>query len=121
MAVRGVRGAIVVASNSPEEIIGGTAKLLTAMIEQNCINVEDMAAIIFSVTPDLNSAFPATAARQMGLTMVPLFGTCEADVEGAPGRCIRVLLLINTDKKLCDIKHVYLGEARDLRPDLTQE
>lgn len=121
MAVRGVRGAIVVADNSPEEIIGGTAKLLNAIIEQNSISVEDMAAIIFSVTPDLDSAFPASAARQMGLTVVPLFGTCEADVAGAPGRCIRVLLLFNTEKGLRDIKHVYLGEAKDLRPDLIQE
>ncbi|MCR3921074.1 MAG: chorismate mutase, partial [Firmicutes bacterium] len=75
----------------------------------------------FSATPDLTAAFPAAAARELGWTHVPLFDTVEIDVPGALPMCIRVLMHVNTQLCQADVKHIYLREARLLRPDLTSD
>lgn len=116
--VRGVRGAISVDSNTPAEILERVEELLVSMVEANKIKIEDIATVTFSSTPDLNSAFPAIAARNLGWTEVPLFGTQEIDCPTALPRCIRVLILWNTDLPQHAIKHSYLREAVVLRPDV---
>ena len=118
MPVRAVRGAVTVGKNSEDEIICETRNLLTKIVELNAINVDDIASIFFSVTKDLNAAFPAVAARQLGWTSVALMCTNEMDVPGSLEKCIRVLMHINTDKNSGEIRHVYLKDARTLRPDL---
>lgn len=117
--VRGVRGAITIPQDTPEEIDKATCELLTALIQKNDFAPEDIASAHFTVTPDITSAFPARSARMMGWTQVPLMCSQEIPVPGALPRCIRVLLHVNTDKPQSDIKHVYLGEAADLRKDLS--
>jgi chorismate mutase len=116
--LRGVRGATTVEENQQQQIMERVSELLAAMAAENGINTEDIAAIIFSSTPDLNAAFPATAARAMGWSEVPLFGTQEIENPTGVPRCIRVLLLWNTDKSQKDIKHVYLHDAAVLRQDI---
>lgn len=116
--VRGIRGATTAKGNTHDEILAASRELLSEMLSRNLITPEDIACIFFSVTPDLDAAFPATAARELGLSLVPLFGSQEAGVLGSPKRCIRILILLNTEKGIDEIKHVYLGEARNLRPDL---
>jgi len=116
--VRGIRGAITVEDNDSEEIIEATARLVQEMVRQNKVQLEDIAAALFSLTPDLDAAFPAEAARSLGWKNVPLFCTSEIGVTGALERCIRVLMLVNTGRKQDEIKHVYLGEAQQLREDL---
>ena len=116
--VQGVRGATTVKENDKQVIFLAVQELLKQMVEKNKIATEDIGAAIFSATSDINVAFPAAAARQIGWDMVPLFGTQELDVENGLKRCVRVLLLLNTDKKQNEIIHVYLGEANRLRPDL---
>lgn len=118
MALRGLRGATVAASGQADDVLNATKELLRELIERNSLDPEDIASIIFTATPDISSVFPAAAARELGLTGVPLLGASELDVVGAPSRCIRVLLHVNTDKKQSQMQHVYLGEARRLRPDL---
>ncbi len=115
---RAIRGAIDVASNDEHEILSATAELLQQIAIKNNIKKEDAAAVFFSVTEDLNAVFPAKAARQMGWTDVPLFDVVEIDVPGALPRCIRVLLLLNTNKGLHEMVHVYLKGAVALRKDL---
>jgi len=115
---RAVRGAIDVAMNDEQEILQATTELLREIILKNNIRKEDAVAVIFSVTADLNAAFPARAARQMGWNDVPLFDVVEIDVPGALPRCIRVLLLFNTNKGLHEMAHVYLKGAIALRKDL---
>jgi chorismate mutase len=83
------------------------------------LHKEDVASAIFTTTPDLNSAFPATAARQLGWLDVPLMCSHEIEVAGSVTMCIRVLLHWNTDRAQHDIQHVYLKEAQRLRPDKT--
>jgi len=118
MYVRAIRGAITVDKNDSEEIINASAELLEKIIDENKIDHEDIISVIFSVTKDLNAAFPAVGARRIGLTQVALFCTNEIDVPGSLEMCIRVMVHINTEKKNSELKHVYLKGASVLRPDL---
>ena len=117
--VRGVRGAITCDKNDRAEILSSTKELLTEILKRNQIPVEKISAIIFTATKDLNMAFPAEAAREMGLTRVPLIDTQQMEVQGAMKRVIRILLLFDTDKSQDEIKHVYLRGASTLRSDLS--
>nr|8CUX_B Chain B, R3-1 Chain B [synthetic construct] len=117
--VRGIRGAITVNSDTPTSIIIATILLLEKMLEANGIqSYEELAAVIFTVTEDLTSAFPAEAARQIGMHRVPLLSAREVPVPGSLPRVIRVLALWNTDTPQDRVRHVYLSEAVRLRPDL---
>lgn len=115
---RGVRGATTADENTQEAILGATRELLLAMMEANGFQPEDVASAWFTLTPDLNAAFPATAARQLGWDMVPLMDAVEIDVPGALPRCIRALVTINTAKRQDEIKFVYLKGAAGLRATL---
>ncbi|MFA5104105.1 MAG: chorismate mutase [Candidatus Margulisiibacteriota bacterium] len=119
MATRGVRGAITVKKNEKDAIVFATEMMLEKMISVNKIRVEDIAAVIFSVTPDLTKEFPAIAAREMGWLYTPLMCTNEINIENSLKKCIRVLMIVNSDKSQEKIKHIYLDEAKKLRPDLS--
>ena len=120
--LRGVRGSTTVERDDAAEIAEAVRELLVFMQQENAFRTEDIGAVIFSSTPDLTAAFPAAGARQMGdeWTAVPLFGTMEIEHTGAPIRCIRVLLLWNTEKSQGEIRPVYLRGAAVLRPDLVR-
>jgi chorismate mutase len=119
MAVRGIRGAVNIASNTKEEILSKSRELLEAILRANKVKPADIAAAIFTLSPDLNADFPAYAARQLGWTDVPLMCARELDVPGAMEKVIRVLLLVNSRIPAAKIKHQYLGDTPRLRPDLT--
>lgn len=116
--VKGIRGAITVDHNDKQEILDATKELLVAMQENNNFHLEDIACIFFTVTADLNAAFPAKAARELGLVETALLCGNEIDVPGSLPRCIRVMILVNTCKKSGEIKHIYLRDAAKLRTDL---
>ena len=118
LACRGVRGATTADSNSPEDILAATRQLLALMIRQNDIDPKDVASAIFTVTKDLDSEFPALAARQLGWMNVALMCCYEISVPGSLQGCVRILLHWNTTKTNDEIQHVYLKEAASLRPDL---
>lgn len=118
MHVRGVRGAITVESNTAEAIREATRTLLAEMARANQVETDEIAAVIFTLTPDLNAAFPAEGARQMGWTAVPLLSSPEIAVPGALERCLRVLMLVNSPRAQGEIAHVYMRGAEALRPDL---
>ena len=117
MPVRGIRGATAVKTDTPEAVLAATRELLGAIIAENGIVPADIASVIFTVTPDLRSEYPARAARIMGWTEVALLGATEMDVATGLKRCIRVLLHVNTDRPAAAIRHVYLHEAKALRAD----
>ena len=121
MATRGIRGAITVKKNEKDAIVFATEMLLEKMVSINKVRVDDIASIIFSVTPDLTKEFPAIAAREMGWLYTPLMCTNEIAVEGSLKKCIRVMMIVNAEKKQSSIKHVYLNEAKKLRPDLASK
>jgi chorismate mutase len=118
--LRGIRGATTVENNERSSIVKRTSELLTKLVEENNIQLEDIGAAIFSATPDITAAFPAAAAREIGWSEVPLFGAQEMDADNGPVMCIRILILLNTNKPQTDIHHIYLHGAQVLRPDLVK-
>ncbi len=118
MICRGVRGATTVQNNQRDEILRETRRLLALIIKLNGIAAEDVASVIFTTTPDLNAEFPALAARQLGWKEAALLCGHEMHVPGSLPRCIRILVHWNTEKPAADIRHVYLNDAQQLRPDL---
>jgi chorismate mutase len=122
MAVRGIRGATVAETEQAEAILKATQELLQAILQVNpSLKPEDIASVIFTVTDDLVNAYPARAARQLGWDLVPLMCAREIPVPGSLPRCIRVLIHWNTDLPSSAVHHVYLREARQLRPDLAAD
>ena len=118
MSMRGVRGATTVCKDDTQEILSATRQLLEAIIAENPdLDHEEIASILFTVTEDLQTAYPAKAAREMGWNEVPMMCAREIPVPGGLPRCIRVLIHWNTDLPQKAVQHVYLGEAISLRPD----
>lgn len=120
MICRGVRGAITVPRNERHAILTATRQLLALMIRTNGIESGDVASATFTVTKDLDAEFPALAARQLGWLDVPLLCSYEISVPGSLGNCIRIMVMWNTDKTQEEVVHIYLKEAKKLRPDLSQ-
>jgi chorismate mutase len=119
MSVRGIRGATTVEADEPEQILTATQELLEEILRANQIaDFDEIVSAIFTTTQDLRSTFPAEAARRLGMSQVPLLCSCEIPVPNSMPRCIRVLLHVNTPRSQREIVHVYLREARRLRPDV---
>jgi chorismate mutase len=122
VAVRGIRGATTVEVDSAIEIVAATREMLEALIAQNDIEPDDIAGAWFTTTPDLRTEFPAVAARQLGWVDVPLICGHEMNVPVANPRsiprCIRTMILINTDKPQPAIRHVYLRRASAIKEEL---
>jgi chorismate mutase len=113
---RGIRGAITVPTNNKESIIAATKELLKEMAQANSIKIDDIAAILFTTTSDLNAEFPASATRELGWPQhLALLCGHEMSVPTALPHCLRVLMLVNTGKGPEEIMHVYLGEAKKLK------
>ena len=112
---RGIRGATVATENTEEAIHSATRELLSKLIDANQIQEPDVAAAYFTMTPDLNACFPAAAARQLGWNSTALMGATEVDVPGGLPRCIRVLILLNTDKEPQELVNFYLNGTEVLR------
>jgi chorismate mutase len=113
--LRALRGAITVADNDSEAILGATEELVHEVLERNGLRHEDVVSCIFTCTEDLNAAFPAEAARRLGLSAVPLLCAREIDVPGALPRVIRLMVHCYMEG---EAQHVYLREAEALRRDL---
>jgi chorismate mutase len=117
MRLRALRGATTVDENTAEAILDATDELLRALIDRNELNSDEMVSCIFTCTDDLDAEFPAVAARQLGLSGVPLLCAREIDVPGALPRVIRVLLHTYADPD-SEPRHIYLRDAVNLRADL---
>jgi chorismate mutase len=121
MPVRGIRGATTVIENQGEAILTATHELLEKIQFTNpSLQSEDIASILFTVTAELNSIYPAQAAREMGWAQVPLMCALEIPVPGSLTNCVRVLIHWNTNLRQNQINHVYLRDAVRLRPDLSK-
>ncbi|MBU5426623.1 chorismate mutase [Tissierella pigra] len=113
-----IRGAITVQENSIESILDGTKELLTEIEKQNNLDREKVISIVFSCTNDLDKVYPAKAARDLGYIYAGLMCFNEMNVEGSLRKCIRVMIIYNSDISQKDVKHIYLRDAKVLRPDL---
>jgi chorismate mutase len=116
--VRAVRGAIQVDDDTREEILEGSAELISAVLERNELTADDIISIVFTATPDLTAEFPAYAARLLGLTDVPLLCASEIAVPGGLPRTLRLLAHVDIPRARSEVRHVYLRGAAALRTDL---
>ncbi|WP_152393950.1 chorismate mutase [Paenibacillus guangzhouensis] len=122
MMVRGIRGATTVTANDDQEILSETIVLLNEIVRVNDIIPEDICSVFVTMTTDLDATFPARAIRQMGgWELVPLMCSIEIPVKGGLERCIRLMVQVNTTKRQDEVRHVYLNEAKRLRPDLVEQ
>jgi len=114
-----IRGATSVERDDPREIATATRELLEQIIERNWLETDEIISCWFTVTPDLTSAFPALAAREMGWVDVPLLCASEIPVAGSMPRCLRVLVEVEPRAPRPVESHVYLRDAVRLRPDIS--
>ena len=114
-ACRGIRGATTADANTEEAIHSATSELVQALIDANGLEEDSLAAVFFTMTPDLDAAFPATAARRLGWKNAALMDVTQVVVAGSLPRCIRILILVNTDKEPKDLVYIYLKGAKELR------
>jgi chorismate mutase len=120
MNVRAIRGAVQVEADSAELISAATKELLLEILRANKVIPENVISVILTATPDLTSAFPAAAAREIGFEQVPLMCAVEIDVVGSLPRVIRAMATVNTERGQGEIAHIYLGGAASLRRDIAQ-
>ena len=121
MSWRGIRGATSVQTNDEAAILDATSELLRTMCDKNKLSIDQIISVLFTVTPDLDAVYPARAAREMGWQETPLICAADMNVPGSLKKCVRVLIHAALDSSLQDVHHIYLGEARSLRPDWSKE
>jgi chorismate mutase len=119
--IHGARGAIQVSANEAGAILIASEELMRALIESNQMQPENISAVFFTVTPDLNATFPAEVRHRLGWIAVPFLCGQEIPVSGALERILRVLILFDTQRSQEEIRHQYIGAAASLRPDLNQD
>jgi chorismate mutase len=117
--VIGIRGATTIGQDNEEEIIRATIELLKVILKANSLDEDKLTAIFFTCTRDIVSAYPAKAARHMGFVDIPLMCFQEMHVEGSLEKCIRICVFYDGAISKKAVRHIYLHEAKKLRPDLT--
>lgn len=120
MAIRALRGATTINFDTAEEVSKYTKELLIQMLDRNEIDKEDLISILFTSTSDIHSAFPAAAARELGLGDVPLMCAGELEIINSAPLCIRVMMHLESPRKRTEMRHVYLRGAKSLRDDLPE-
>ncbi len=116
--IHGVRGAVQASRNDPSAILQAAEEVMRALIEANGIRQESVASVFFTVTRDLDAAFPAEVRSKIGWDLVPFLCGLEIPVPKSMERVIRVLVLFETALGQSEMRHQYLGVTRALRPDL---
>jgi chorismate mutase len=119
--VRALRGATTVDEDTPDQVQARVKALMAALFERNDLDPDDVISVVVTGTSDLRSFHPATAVRAFGLAEVPILGAQELDIDGSLGRCVRVLLHVETDRERAALRHVFLEGAKVLRPDLADD
>ncbi len=118
MTVAAIRGATTLDKDTRDQVIERTQELLRALMDENDLDAGALISMTFTATSDVTAEFPAFAAREMGLADVPLLCARELEIQGAVARCIRVLVHVETERPRRAVRHVYLRDAGNLRPDL---
>ncbi len=115
MITKGIRGAITVDNNTENAIKNAVLELLTELTSQNCVKKENISHVIFTMTKDLNAAFPAKFARiDFGWNDTAMMCFNELEIDNAIKKCIRVLVVVNCDESFIP-QFVYLKGAKNLR------
>lgn len=108
-----IRGAVD-AQNTASSIINQSKILLEEIIRVNKLDKKEIKCILFTATQDIDKAYPALAARYIGLNDTALVCLNEMLVEGQMQGVIRTTVFYNDDINKTDI---YLGKTKSLRKD----
>lgn len=119
MVVTAIRGAITANRNDSKEIENAAVELVNQIMLRNSLSLQNIISIVFTCTADLDSAYPAAGLRKIGFHKVPMICTAEMSVKGSLGKCIRVMMLVYIEENQ-RVRHVYLKDAKKLRPDLSE-
>ncbi len=119
MPTLAIRGATTAAANTEQDILAAARELLNEIVHANHLTPDELVSVLFTMTADLDAAFPTRAARELGWTRVALLDAQTPRVAGDLARCLRVLIHVNREGTRPEVRHIYLGAARRLRPDLT--
>ncbi len=120
MTMKAIRGAIQISENTVDAIHDGVKELISTIMRANSLTPESVISVIFTSTPDLTAAFPASACREIGFESVPLIGAVEVDVPGALARVVRVMVHCESRASAISVSHIYLHGAQSLRRDIAQ-
>ena len=120
VSVRAIRGAVQVEVDERDVVLAATRELVSEVVRLNELTLDDFISVIFTSTADLNSEFPAVAARELGMGDVPLMCARELEIEGSMPRVIRLMAHVETTLTRAQVRHVYLGGAQALRRDIAQ-
>ena len=120
VAVRAIRGAVQVDADERDQVLEATAELVAEVMRRNELTTDDVISVLFTATPDINSEFPALAARRVGFSDVPLMCATELDVPHALPRVVRLMAHVETERPRSEVQHVYLRGAQALRLDIAQ-
>jgi monofunctional chorismate mutase len=118
--VRALRGATTLERDDRDHLLERTQELIHELFDRNDLVEDDLVSIVFTATADVHSAYPAEAAREAGITHVPLLCARELEIDGGIPRCVRLLVHTYTPRGVRDLRHVYLHDARQLRTDLPE-
>ena len=118
--MRALRGATTIDIDTAEHMEDRIIALLAEMFSRNDIHHDDLISVVFTATSDINSAFPAAAARKFGLGDVPLLCAQELDIVDGTPLCLRVLIHLTTERRRDELHHIYLEGAQGLRDDLPE-
>jgi chorismate mutase len=118
--VRALRGATTLDVDERDHLVERTQEVIVELFRRNGMTEDDLISILFTATGDVHSAYPAEAAREAGITHVPLLCARELEIEGGIARCVRLLVHAYTDRGVHELRHVYLHGARQLRTDLPE-
>lgn len=113
-----IRGATTIEVDCENEIKERVGELLFEIISKNGLSNDNIICIMFSNTSDMHSYYPAKAAREAGFFSCALYSSVEPDIFGSLKKCIRVMLLAESNKQAV---HVYLRGAEDLRKDISKK
>ncbi len=116
-----IRGAITINENTKDEVYLNTEEMLNTIITENSIDIGQIISIVFTATKDIDAAYPAVAARKLGIVDASLMCVQEMYVENSLKMCIRAMVMIETEKKQNEMKNIYLKGATVLRPDLVNK
>src|SRR3712207_9469482 len=89
-----------------EQVLEATRELVSAVLERNALDHDDVISILFTATPDIVSEFPALAARELGFGDVPLMCATEIGVPHALPRVLRLMAHVETDRPRAEVQHV---------------
>lgn len=120
MYQRGIRGAITVEQNTKDAVKSAVTELIQEIKKSNHLDETSISHVIFTLTKDINCVYPAKIAREEfpAWKYVPMMCVNEMDIENLLEKCLRVLIVVNTELEQNKIKHVYLKGAIKLREDL---